>query len=54
MGIDGKYIENKGINQIDGVLIKPNYLTTYDFLAKMKKAKHQELEKKAEKKSYLS
>jgi hypothetical protein len=29
-------------------------MTTYDFLAKMKKAKQQELEKKAEKKSYLS
>jgi hypothetical protein len=29
-------------------------MTTYDFLAKMKKAKQQELERKAEKKSYLS
>jgi hypothetical protein len=29
-------------------------MTTYDFLAKMKKARQQELEKKAEKKSYLS
>ena len=44
-GIDGKFIQNKSINQIDGQLVKPNYLSTFDFLVHEKKQKKQEMEK---------
>lgn len=53
-GTDGKYIENKSSSQVDGQLIKPNYLTTYDFLMKMKKQKIDEIQKKQQKKGYLA
>jgi hypothetical protein len=38
-GTDGKFIENRSINQIDGELVKPNFLSTFDYLVYEKKKK---------------
>lgn len=42
-GTDGKFIQNRSINQIDGDLVKPNFLSTFDYLVNEKKKKQSEL-----------
>lgn len=52
-GIDGKFIENKSINQFDGQLVKPNYFSTFQYLISERKKKQEYIQKKKTSKDFL-